>query len=100
MVCACLVAQSCLTLCNPKDYSPPGSSVHGDSPRKNTGVGCHDLLQGIFLTPLKLNTDSVLPDAVQVSYVQRCLEELGQRTLVLEQELCGLEEPASLMARR
>ena len=23
------VAQSCLTLCNPVDYSPPGSSVHG-----------------------------------------------------------------------
>ena len=26
----------------------PGSSVHGDSPGKNTGVGCHFLLQGIF----------------------------------------------------
>ena len=24
-----LVTQSCLTLCNPVDYSPPGSSVHG-----------------------------------------------------------------------
>ena len=24
-----IVAQSCLTLCNPMDYSPPGSSVHG-----------------------------------------------------------------------
>ena len=24
-----LVAQSCLTLCNPVDSSPPGSSVHG-----------------------------------------------------------------------
>ena len=36
----------CLTLCNPMDYSPPGSSVHGDSPGTNTGVGCHALLQG------------------------------------------------------
>ena len=27
----CLVAQSCLTLCNPMDCSPPGSSVHGIS---------------------------------------------------------------------
>ena len=26
----------------------PHSSVHGDSPGKNTGVGCHALLQGIF----------------------------------------------------
>ena len=31
-------------------YNPPGSSVHGDSPDKNTGVGCHPLLQGIFPT--------------------------------------------------
>ena len=44
----CLVAQSCLTLCDPIDYSPPGFSVHGDSPGKNTGGGCHALLQGIF----------------------------------------------------
>ena len=46
----CLVAQSCPTLCNPMDYGPPGSSVHGDSPGENTEVGCHVLLQGIFLT--------------------------------------------------
>ena len=32
------------------DYSPPGFSVHGDSLDKNTGVGCHALLQGIFQT--------------------------------------------------
>ena len=25
----CSVAQLCPTLCNPMDYSPPGSSVHG-----------------------------------------------------------------------
>ena len=36
--------------CDPMDCSPPGSSVHGDSPGKNTGVGGHFLLQGIFLT--------------------------------------------------
>ena len=46
----CLVAQSCLTLCKPMDCSLPGSSVHGDSPGKYTGVGCHALLQGIFPT--------------------------------------------------
>jgi len=37
-------------LCNPMSCSPPGSSVHGDSPGKNTGVSCHVLLQGIFPT--------------------------------------------------
>ena len=49
-VCVCLVAQSCQTLCDPVDCSPPGSSDHGDSPGKNTGVGCHVLLQRIFPT--------------------------------------------------
>ena len=44
------VAQSCLTLWDPMNCSPPGSSIQGDSPGKNTGVDCHALLQGIFLT--------------------------------------------------
>ena len=48
--CVCLVAQSCPTLCDPMDCSPPGSSVHGDSPGKNTGADCHALTQGIFPT--------------------------------------------------
>ena len=43
-------AQSCPMLCGPRDWSPPGSTVHGISPSKNTGVGCHFLLQGIFPT--------------------------------------------------
>ena len=41
---------SCPTLCNPDNCSPPSSSVHGNSPGTNTGVGCHVLLQEIFLT--------------------------------------------------
>ena len=28
-VCVCSIAQSCLTLCNPREYSTPASSVHG-----------------------------------------------------------------------
>ena len=44
----CLFAQSCPMLFDPMDCSRPGSSVHGDSPGKNTGVGCHAVLQGIF----------------------------------------------------
>ena len=42
--------QSCLTLCDPMDYSLPGSSIPGASPGKNTRLGYHTLLQGIFLT--------------------------------------------------
>ena len=44
------VAQSCPTPCDPMDCSPPGSSPPWDSPGKNTAVGCHAFLQGIFPT--------------------------------------------------
>ena len=46
--------QSCLTPRDPVDWSPPGSSVHGDSPGKNIRMGCHVLLQGIFPTQVSL----------------------------------------------
>ena len=42
--------QSCPALCDPMDCSLPGSSVHGNYPGKNTDVGYHSLLQGIFPT--------------------------------------------------
>ena len=47
------------------DYSPPGSSAHGDSPGKNTGVGCHFLLQGIFPTQ---GSNPGLPHCRQILY--------------------------------
>ena len=37
--------QSCPTLCDPIDSSPLRLSRPWDSPRKNTGVGCHHLLR-------------------------------------------------------
>ena len=42
LIVLCLVTQACLTLGDAIDCSLPGSSVHGDSPGKNTGVGCID----------------------------------------------------------
>ena len=48
--CVCLAFQLCPTVCDPMNCDPPGSSVHGDSAGKNTGVDCHALLQGIFPT--------------------------------------------------
>ena len=43
------MAKSCPTLCDPVDCSLPDSSVRGILLVKTTGVGCHFLLQGIFL---------------------------------------------------
>ena len=52
--CMCVCAkslQSCLTLCDSMDFSPPGLTVCGmDSSGKNAGVGCHFLLQGMCPT--------------------------------------------------
>ena len=61
----CLVTQPCPTLCDSMDCSPPGSSVHGDSPDKNTGVGSHALLQGIFPTQ---GSNPGLPHCRQILY--------------------------------
>ena len=52
---SCLVVlrlgiQSCPTVCDPMDCSPPGSSVPQDSSGKNTGVDFPALIQRIFLT--------------------------------------------------
>ena len=44
------VAQSCPTLCGPHGLQPTRLLHPQDSPGKNTGVGCHFLLQGIFPT--------------------------------------------------
>ena len=92
----CSVAPSGPTLCNPMDCSPPGSSVHGDSPGKKTGVGCHALLQGIFLTqgsnpsllrllhwradssPLALKPSSLLPEPQEK----------------VETSLCNIQDPS------
>ena len=49
--CAVLSRSLSLTCCDPMDCSPPGSSVHGDSPGENTGGDCHALLQGDLPNP-------------------------------------------------
>ena len=55
--------QSCPTLCDPIDGSPPGCPIPGASPGKNTGVGCHFLLQCIKVKvkSLSLVRPSVTP---------------------------------------
>ena len=61
MLMLCLVTQSY----DPMDCSTPGPSVHGDYPGKNTGVGCHALLQGIFSTK---GPNPGLPHCRQILY--------------------------------
>ena len=51
--------QSCPTLCDPPDCSPPGSSVNV----QNTGAGCHALLQG-NLPDLEIKPASLMSSAL------------------------------------
>ena len=45
-----LVRAQSLSYVRPMDYSPPGSFFLWNFPGKNTGMGCHIFLQGIFTT--------------------------------------------------
>ena len=67
----CLVAQLCPTLCDPMDCSLAGSSVHGASPGKNTGVDCYALLHRIFPTQ---GSNPGLPNCRWIFY---CLSHQG-----------------------
>ena len=48
--CAMLGLSVMSDYATPQAVAQQAPSVHGDSPGKNTGVGCHALLQGIFPT--------------------------------------------------
>ena len=81
----------CPSLCDPMDCSPPGSSVHGDSPSKNTGVGCHALLQGIFPTQGSnpgvphCRADSLASELPELPQLNNCILGTSQvQSLVLE----------------
>jgi len=70
-VCVCAKSlQVCLTLFNHMDCGYPGSSPWS-SPGKNTGVGCHALLQGIFLT-------QSLPWFLHCRQILYCLSHQGR----------------------
>ena len=68
-VCMCVLSHI-LVFCDPKDWGPPSSSVHVDSPGKNTAVGRHFFLQGISLTqgwnlsPVLVGRSSVTSEAL------------------------------------
>ena len=50
LLCVCSVTQMCLTLCDPHGLWPARLLCPWNFSGKNTGVSCHFLLQGIFLT--------------------------------------------------
>ena len=78
---SCSVVSDC---CDSMDWTGLGSSVHGDFPGKNTRVGCHFLIQGIF------PTQGSNPHLLQVSCIADgffIVEPLGSQDRVLETKL-------------
>ena len=83
--------QSCLILCDLMDCSTPGSSVPGDSPGKNTGVGCLHLLHLLhwqvgsllLVLPGKPTFSAILPQI-------QALEGLGLTSQLRDSQKTGL----------
>ena len=62
----CYAVLSCSVMSNSLwPMAPPGSSVHGGFPGKNTGVGCYALFQGMFPTQ---GSNPYLPHCRQILY--------------------------------
>ena len=84
-VCFCHVVCSQAVLSNSvmsnsatlQESSLSSPSVHGDSPGKNTGVGCHFLLQGIF------RTQGSNPGLLHCRWISHCLSHQGSPTAIL-----------------
>ena len=76
------------------DCSPPVSSVHGDSPSKNTGLGCHALLQGIF------PTQGSSPHLLHCKWIFYCwtteetLKSTEEEVFTWQKSVCSVSEPA------
>ena len=84
------------------DCSSPGSSVHGDSPGENTGVGCHVLLQGIFPTQ---GSNPGLPHCRQILYYKNYQgsplhsRRLKNKTKQTEEKLASRDYPGGAVIK-
>ena len=98
----CLVAQSCPTLCDPMDCSPP---VLGGSSGKNTRVGFHPLLQGIFPTqksnPNFLRLLHCMWILYPLSYLESPTNRINYPEICMDsQNLCGFSQVAKAVLRK
>ena len=99
-MCVCVSQPVMSDFCNLMNCSLPGSSVHGESTGKNTGVGSHSILQSIFTTQgsnwglLHWQVDSLLfnllgkpkinpygmPSLMEITEEAKCTKETNSRT--------------------
>jgi len=84
----CLVSQSCSTLCDPWIVACQAPLSMEISPGKNTGVGCHALLQGIF------PTEGLNPGLQHCRGILYCLSHQGSPR-ILEWVACPFSRGSS-----
>ena len=83
----CLVAQSCLTLCDPMDCSPPGSSVRG--------IFQASILEWVAISFSR--GSSSLRDLTQVSCIGVVFKTIFTHVVVLGLT-CGMQDLGSFVA--
>ena len=84
------VAPSCPTLSDPMDCSLPDSSVHGIFQARDTGVGCHCLLQKVKLEEYKWRRRKALTDHGCLLKSEHFVLETGRKKPCWESLLLGL----------
>ena len=89
-MCTQLLSHVWIVLCDPMDCSPPGSSVHGDSPGKTTGMGCHFFLQAKREAPEKdcillILSDSLIGSGLAASYTASLVAQLVKNLPIVQE---------------
>ena len=87
---ACALTQSCLTLCNPVDYSPPASSVHG-IPRQEYWSGLP------FPPPRIFPTHGLNPGLLHFRRIPYCPSQQGSPFIPLASSYSSWLKPRVLL---
>ena len=91
-----VVCSVCLTHYDSMNCSPPGPSVHGDSPGKNTGVGNLSLLQGNFW-PRNQTGVSCITGRFFTSWGTREAPNKPYSCVNITKSLCGIPETSTIL---
>ena len=81
-VCCAVCAQSCLTLCNPVDQSPPGASVHGIFQARILKWVAISYSREIFLTQGSNSVSSISCIGRKILYYSATWEALTENNLL------------------
>ena len=88
MLCCAVLSCSVVSDSLQPPWSPPGFSVHGDSPGRNTGGGCHALLQDLSNPEIEPRSPTLHADSLPTEPPGKS-KNTGVSSLSLLQQLPG-----------